>query len=104
MTSFVKNSMPQFVWDDKPLGGAKELVRDDKRADRVVARAATGVANHLRIAFAQPAYWRGRAGHPCRVRIAKCSGGREGEFTLVSERANVLLVCGDDFVGGRASD
>ncbi len=41
------------VVDDEPLLGAEQLVGDHERPDRVVAGAAAGVADHVRIALAQ---------------------------------------------------
>ena len=41
------------VVDDEPFGGAEELVGDNEGADRVVAGAAAGVADHVGVAFAQ---------------------------------------------------
>ncbi len=41
------------VVDDEPLGRAEQLVGDDQRADRVVAGATAGVADDVRVAFAE---------------------------------------------------
>ena len=41
------------VVNHEPLLGTQQLVRDDERAERVIARAAAGVADHMGIALAQ---------------------------------------------------
>ena len=41
------------VVDDEPFTGAEQLVGDDERADGVVARPTTRIANHVRVAFGQ---------------------------------------------------
>src|SRR6202011_74444 len=38
---------------DEPLIGAEQLVRDDQRADRIIAGPPAGVADHVRISFPQ---------------------------------------------------
>jgi hypothetical protein len=77
---------------------AEQLVGDDERADRVVARAAAGVADHVRVAFAQPGVLRRiepsvHAGEDCEL-----PSGRHAELALRAERRGVLLVGGKDFV------
>src|SRR3954462_15960174 len=42
------------VVDDEPLPGAEQLVGDHERAQRVVARPAAGVADHVRVALGEP--------------------------------------------------
>src|SRR5665254_12024 len=65
--------------DYEPLIGAEQLVRDNKRADGIIAGATTGIANHVRIAFCQTRELRDRGAHPCRL------GWQTGE--RVAERA-----------------
>jgi hypothetical protein len=48
------------MMDDEPLACAKKLVADHKRANGVVAGAAAGITNHVRIAFPE-------AGELCRI-------------------------------------
>ena len=65
------------VVDHEPLARAEQLVGDDQRADRVVARAAAGVADDVRVALVSPAYFAGSRRASMQVRIAKRrAGGR----------------------------
>ena len=59
MTSLVKNSMPQLVWWMTNHSRVPEqLVRDHQRTNRIVAGAAAGVADHVRVAFCQAGKFR----------------------------------------------
>ena len=83
--------------DDEPLLGAEELVRDHERPDRIVAGAAAGVADHVRITPLSPAYLAGSSRASMQVRIAKRrAGGRQARpwrrTTLSLRRGTCLNV------------
>ena len=55
------------VMNDEKFLGTQQFVADDQGANRVIAGAAAGIANHVRIALREARRtWRDRAGHPCR--------------------------------------
>ena len=77
------------VVDDEPLLGAKQLVRDDKRADRVVRRAAARVADDMRVALSEAGVFRRikPCVHPGEYAEAPRRGQRE--IALLSEALRV---------------
>src|SRR4051812_2010077 len=86
------------VVDDEPLLRPEELVRDDERADRVVACAAARVPDHVRVALAQPRERRGVETriHACEDREAPCRGNRK--LAPRAELGRVSIVGAEDFV------
>jgi hypothetical protein len=44
-------ALANAFWSDQPLQGAEQFVGDDQESDRIVARATSRVANHMRAAF-----------------------------------------------------
>ena len=99
MTSSVKNSIPQFVWwiTNHSLR-AEQLVGDHERADRVVAGATAGVADHVRVAFAEPGVLRGVEAGVHAGEDREASGGRHRQLALVAEAVCVGLVRGKNLV------
>src|SRR5262249_53162169 len=73
------------VMDDEPLACTEKLVADHKRANSIVARAAAGIPNHMRVAF-------GEAGELCRIEACVHASqnreaplGRHGKLTFSAE-------------------
>ena len=99
MTSSVKNSMPQFVWwMTNHSARAEQLVGDDERADRVVARAAAGVADDVGVALAEAGVL-GRVEARVHAREDReAARGRQRQLALVAEVGGVGVVRGEDFV------
>src|SRR3954447_3970204 len=76
----------------EPLRGTEQLVGDDERADRVIAGAAAGVADDVRVTLAE-------TGVPRRVESCVHAGEdgeaprwRKGEIRLRAEACGVLIV------------
>ena len=86
------------VVNDEPFPRAQELVRDDQGPERVVARAASGVADDVGVALAQACdlgridarVHAGENGEPSR-------GGKR-ELSLVAEARGVRCVGGENFL------
>ncbi len=92
------------VMDDEPLIGAEQLVRDDQRADGVVAGAPAGVADHMRVAFRKPSIFgriepRVHAGQD-----REFTARRQGQLALFAEIRGVAGVGGGDFRDDPAHD
>jgi len=73
------------VMDHEPLACTEKLVADHKRANSIVACAAAGIPNHMRVAF-------GEADELCRIEARihasqnrKAPRGRHGELTFSAE-------------------
>jgi hypothetical protein len=92
------------VVDDEPLVGPEQLVRDDERADRVVARAASGVADHVRVALGQPGELRRIDPRVHAREDREATRGRHCELALVAEAGGVLLVGTKHLVADLAHD
>src|SRR5438128_5469796 len=86
------------VMDHEPFTGAEQLVGDNERADRVVAGAAACVADHVRVALAQPCVL-GRIEacvHAGEDREPSCRWQRQ--LALRPERRGVAVVGGQDLL------
>jgi len=70
------------VMDYEPLACAEKLVADHKRANSVVAGAATGIANHVRVAFRKASELAGSSRASMQVRIAKRLAGGMASWPL----------------------
>ena len=86
------------VVDDEPLLRAEQLVRDHQRADRIVAGAAAGVADHVRVSLAQARVLGGIEPRVHAGEDREPAGRWQSELALGSERCGVLLVGGQDLV------
>ena len=89
------------VVDHKPLGGAEELVGDHEGADRVIARSATSVADHVGIAFAEARVFGGVEAGVHAGENREASRGRKREIALGAERAHILGVGRENLVEDR---
>src|SRR6516225_4744580 len=67
------------VMDYKPLACAEKLVADQKRANSVIAGAATGIANHCASPSARPANFAGSSRASMQVRNREAPRGWHGE-------------------------
>ena len=88
--------------DYEPLACAEKLVADDKRANSVVAGAATGIANHVRVAFR-------KASELCRIeprvhasQNREAPRGRHGELTFSAKAFAVGAIGGRHFIKNSA--
>ena len=103
MTSSVKNSIPQSVWwMTNHSAVPSSLYGDDQRADGIVAGATAGIADDVRVAFAEARRTRqGRGRASMQVRMARSPGRRQRQVRLDAERIGIGLVGGEDFVEDR---
>jgi hypothetical protein len=90
------------MMDDEPLACAKKLVADHKLANGVVAGAAAGIANHVRVAFL-------KAGELCRIQSRIYAGhnrepprGRHAELAFSTKTFAVGAVGGQYFINNSA--
>ena len=86
------------VMNDEPFSGAEELVRNDERADCVIARPSARVTNDVGVAFAE-------ARVLCRVQARiharqnrEPPSRREGQAALLAKVGGVRVVGGEDFI------
>ena len=86
------------VVDDEPFVSAKQLVRDHQRSDGVIGGAASGVADHVSVAFREPGIF-GRI-EPCihASQNGEMSRRRHGELAFFAEIPGVLGVGFEDGV------
>jgi hypothetical protein len=73
-------------------------MRNDQRADGVVAGASTGVADNVSIPFLETSKFGGIEPRIHAGEDRKAAGGRQREAALVSEFCRIGLICGQDFV------
>ena len=86
------------VMDDEPLGGAEQLVRDDDGPDRIVAGAAAGIADDVRVTLAETGVLRRVEPGVHAGEDPEPSGGWQREVGLGAERAGIGAVGGEDLV------
>ncbi len=86
------------VLDHEPFVRAEQLVRDDQRANRVVARASPGVSDHVGVALAQPREL-GRIEPGVHAREDReCASRRLPELRPGAEVRGVLGICSQNLL------
>src|SRR5665254_18943 len=84
--------------DYEPLIGAEQLVRDNKRADGIIAGATTGIANHVRIAFCQTRELRWIEARIHAGQDGKPASGWQSEPAFITELFYVALIRRQDII------
>ena len=85
------------VVNDKPLLGTKKLVRDDQRANGIVAGTATGIADDVRVALAQ-ARVLGRVKTGIHAGEDGEAAGRWQRQIALVEAGGVGAICGNNLI------
>ena len=86
------------VGDHEGLLRAEQVVRDNQRADRVVAGEAAGVADDVRVAFAQPGVLGGVESGVHARENGEAARRRQRQVGLLAESRGVFRVGGENFL------
>src|SRR5206468_4355293 len=78
--------------DHEPFTGAKQLVGDHQRPNRVFAGPASRIADHVGVAFGEPGKLRGIEARVHASQDGEAASGRKRQSGPVAEAGSVLLV------------
>src|SRR5580700_6487156 len=83
--------------DDKEFACSKQLVADHQGADRIVAGAATGVANYVRISFGEAGILGGIEPGIHASENREAASWRQTQFAFLSEGRAIFSICLKNF-------
>ena len=78
--------------DDEKFARAQQFVADHQRADGIVAGAASGVADHVRVALGEAGVLGGIKPGVHAGKNRKATGRREGQLAFFSEVGGILAI------------